>query len=140
MNKYTISDLIVGNTKEKFEVEITNEFMEMFLKISGDTNPMHIDKEYAINRGFQDKLVYGMLTASFYSTLVGVYLPGEYCILQELSTSFYKPVYVGDKLTVEGKVIDVDKKLNRATISAKVLNHLGKRVSKATIKVGFLNE
>jgi len=138
LNCYKFNDIIEKETKADFKVTITSEMMDHFLAVSGDYNPMHVDSDYAKSKGFSDRLVYGMMTASFYSTLVGVYLPGKYCLLQELETSFYNPVYVGDILTIKGEVIEKDKGLMRIWISAKIINQNGKRISKAKIMVGCL--
>jgi len=138
LNCYKFNDIIEKETKADFKVTITSEMMDHFLAVSGDYNPMHVDSDYAKSKGFSDRLVYGMMTASFYSTLVGVYLPGKYCLLQELETSFYNPVYVGDILTIKGEVIEKDKGLMRIGISAKIVNQNGKRISKAKIMVGCL--
>lgn len=104
MNKYTISDLAVG-LKESFEVTIDESIMDKFLDISNDTNPLHIDSQYAVSKGFRAKVVYGLLTSSYYSTLVGVHIPGKYCILQGIDIQFSRPVYIGDTLRVSGEVV-----------------------------------
>lgn len=138
MNSYKFDDIVENETKSSFQVTVTSEMMDKFLAISGDNNPMHIDADYAKSKGYQDRLVYGMMTASFYSTLVGVYLPGKYCLLQEIETSFYNPVYIGDILTIKGKVTEKNEVLRRFEISAKIVNQAGSRISKAKIKVGCL--
>lgn len=139
MNEYSLNNLLIG-TEEKFTVRVTEDMHLNFKKYTGDVNPIHVDDKFAKKNGFYDVLVYGMLTASFYSTLVGVYLPGKYCILQECKTSFYNPVYIGDELTVIGNVKDIDYILKRITIKAKIINQNMKRVSKATIIVGLTKE
>ena len=138
LNCYHFDDIVENETKADFEVTVTSEMMDQFLSICGDINPMHIDSKYAKSKGYNDRLVYGMMTASFYSTLVGVYLPGKYCILQEIETSFYNPVYIGDILTIKGAVTQKDKVLKRLGITAKIVNQNGKRISKAKIMVGCL--
>ena len=40
-----------------------------------------------------------MLGASFFSTLAGVYLPGEHCLLHGVECKFAKPIFIGDTLT-----------------------------------------
>ena len=112
--------------------------MDNFLKITGDVNPMHTDEEYAKQNGFSSRLVYGLLSASFYSTLAGVYLPGKYCLLHEVSTQFAKPVFVGDVLTVSGKVNKVDDTFRRIIIKARIVNQDGKTVNRATIAAGVM--
>ena len=85
---------------------------------------------------YENKLVYGMLSASFYSRLVGVYLPGEYCIFQGCDTSFNAPVYIGDELTVYGEIVEKHEGFRRIKIKAYIKNQKGKKVSRATLLVG----
>ncbi len=115
MNHYKLEDLAVG-LEESFEVAIDGDMQSIFLGLTGDVNPMHVSSKYASDRGFEDRLVYGMLTSSFVSTLAGVYLPGEHCILQEVTISFVKPVYIGDELVVVGKVAEVDERFGRIVV------------------------
>ena len=139
MNKYKFEDIKVGLT-ESFNVKIEASMMNKFLDISNDINPLHIDKNYAKQKGFKDRVVYGMLTSSFYSTLVGVYLPGKYCILQGIDIQFSKPVYIDDELRISGKVSYINEAYKQIEIKATIINQENKKVSKATIKVGVIDE
>ena len=71
LNFYRFEDISIGMAEE-FQTPVTDEMMESFLKISGDINPMHIDSGYAMQKGFPDRVVYGMLTSALYSKLAGV--------------------------------------------------------------------
>lgn len=139
MNKYKFEDIKVGLT-ESFDVKINALMMDKFLEISNDNNPLHIDKNYAKDKGFPDRVVYGLLTSSFYSTLVGVYLPGKYCILQSIDIQFSKPVYIDDTLKIIGKVSYINEAYKQIEIKAIITNQENKKVSKATIKVGVMDE
>lgn len=139
MNEYKFFDIKVGHT-EAFNIKIDAVMMDKFLEISGDNNPLHINSEYAKSKGFIDKVVYGMLTSSFYSTLVGVYLPGKYCILQGMDIQFSKPVFINDSLTITGKVSYINEAYKQIEIKATIVNQENKKVSKATIKVGVMDE
>ena len=121
MNEYRFEDIIEG-TNAEFQVAVSEEMLEDFQRLSGDTNPMHTDREYAREKGMDDRICYGMLTASFYSRLVGMYLPGKFCILQEISVAFHKPVYINDILKVSGKVIKKNELFKRLEIDAKIIN------------------
>ena len=92
MNKYLFSDIKIG-LNHSFEARVRSEEMDKFLDISGDNNPMHIDSTYAKSKGMKDRVVYGMLSSSFYSTLVGVYLPGKFALLHSIDLQFLKPVF-----------------------------------------------
>lgn len=137
MNHYTLAEIKPGIT-ESFTVTITSKMQETFTELTGDVNPMHLTDEYAKEHGYEHRLVYGMLTASFYSTLVGVYLPGEHCVFHENKTTFNAPVYEGDTLTVTGEVTEVDDRFGRVTIKAFIKNQDGKKVSRATLVVGCI--
>jgi 3-hydroxybutyryl-CoA dehydratase len=114
--------------------------LDMFREITGDENPMHTDDTYAKKQGYESRIAYGMLTASFYSTLVGVYLPGKYCIFQECKISFNKPVYVNDILHISGEITEIHEVLKRITIKAAIKNQRNEKVSKATLIVGIYEE
>ncbi len=137
MNKYTFEELSIGQS-ESFEVTVTSEMMDSFLKISGDCNPLHNDEEFARSQGYEQKVVYGLLTASFISKLVGVLLPGEKCLLQGLEVKFLRPVYAGDTLTVTGSVDELHESVKRASIKVLIVNQNDKKVLKGKAEVGFL--
>lgn len=128
MNEYKITDLSVGMT-ESFEHTVTQEMVDAFGKISGDFNPLHTDPEYAAELGHPGTVVYGMLTASLYSTMAGMYLPGKYCLLQQMETKFRKPVYIGDTLTVTGTIVQHTAFPAQIVVEIKIRNQNGKLVN-----------
>jgi len=139
MNEYKFSDIEIG-LEESFKVKIDASKMDKFLDISNDINPLHVDSNYAKKKGFPGRVVYGLLTSSFYSTLVGVYLPGKHCILQGIDIQFSKPVYIGDALKISGKVSYINEAYKQIEIRAFITNQNNEKVSKATIKTGILDE
>ena len=139
MNEYKLSNIKIG-LEESFSVVIDSSKLDKFLDISNDLNPLHVDNAYAKEKGFDGRVVYGLLTASFYSTLVGVYLPGKYCILQSIDTQFLKPVYIGETLTISGKISYINEAFKQIEIQATIVNQNGQKVSKATIKTGLIDE
>lgn len=136
MNHYTLSEMTPGLTEE-FTVTVTAEMMDAFCRITGDVSPIHMDETYAADRGYPGRVVYGMLGASFFSTLAGVYLPGEHCLLHGVECKFAKPVFIGDTLTVRGTVANVSEVGSEAEIKAVILNQDGKKVTRGVIKAGL---
>lgn len=138
MNNYKFLEIQVGLTAS-FERVITKEMEDAFRDISGDENSLHKYDSFAkeISNGkFQRHVSFGMLTASLYSTLAGVYLPGENSLIHSFEElSFIKPVFVGDTLSVEGKIVDIFTGLNLIRIQAIIKNQDKKIVSRAKIKV-----
>lgn len=139
MNEYTLDTLQI-NTEEKFSVTITEEMQNAFKDITGDVNPMHIDAEYAMQHGYGGVIIYGMLTSSFLSTLVGVYLPGRRCLFHECSIQFTSPVYIGDTLTVYGKVTQIDTRFRRISIKAQIINQRNEKVLRGKLVAGVLED
>ena len=137
MNKYTFEDLYLDQ-EESFKVVIDEKMMNDFLNISGDSNPLHNDKDFALAKGYEDKVVYGLLTTSFLSKLVGVLLPGKNCLLQGIEVKYLNPVYVGDTLTITGIISELHASVKRATIKVTIKNQDDKKVLKGKVDVGFL--
>lgn len=135
MTCYTYDDLFVGQCAE-FTREITSDMMQQFRVVSGDNNPLHTSPEFAKARGFQDRVVYGMLTASLYSCFAGEYIPGRNCLLQSVYSDFLLPVFVGDVLRIEGQVIEKNDSVRQVVIKVVIRNQHGKKVSKARIEAG----
>lgn len=138
MNEYRFDDLLTGQT-ESFQKEITVEMENIFREITGDLNPLHRDDTFATEVGndrFKRHISFGMLTASLYSTLAGMYLPGKYSLIHSIDNiSFKKPVYAGDILTITGTVSGKQDDLNLIFVTAKITNQEGQAVSKADMKI-----
>ena len=140
MKEYKFTDIKIGMT-EIFTIQITESMMEAFCKFTGDINPLHTDLDYAKSKGFQDKVVYGMLTSSFLSTLAGVYLPGKYSLIHEVNILFKKPVFLSDNpLTICGTIIEINEVFKQFTIKFEIKNNNEEKVIRGTMKVGVLDE
>ena len=135
MNSYTFAQLVPG-TKQTFSAEITEEKMALFYRLSGDCSPIHMDAAYAQERGYPGRVVYGMLGASLFSTLAGVYLPGEHCLLHGVECKFAKPVFIGDTLTVTGEVVETNDTFHTIKIKASITNQNGETVTRGVIRTG----
>ncbi|MEF9865156.1 MAG: MaoC family dehydratase [Oscillospiraceae bacterium] len=135
MNSYTFKNITLA-MEESFTVEITAERMEQFYLMTGDNSPIHRSEEYAKARGYKGRVCYGMLGAAMFSTLAGVYLPGEHCLLHSVESKFAKPVFIGDVLTVSGKVQEINEVYGEITIKAVITNQDGVKVTRGVIKAG----
>ena len=135
MNIYTFDEIPVGLSCH-FEKSISTDMETKFREISGDENPLHYDDAFARElKGFPSHVTFGMLTASLYSTLCGVYLPGKYSLIHSMELKFLRPVFVGDTLIIEGQVTGKQEGLRLLEIKGKITNQNGECVSKASIKV-----
>ena len=138
MNEYPIEEIQVGMSAS-FKKLITKEMEDSFRVITGDENPLHKEDDFALEisgGNFKGHAAFGMLTASFYSTVAGMYLPGKYSLIHSFDEiSFMKPVFVGDELTVNAEVIDKDEALKMIRLKIIIKNQDNKKVSRAKMKV-----
>ena len=139
MNEFRYEDISIGQIEE-FEFNITKEKMKQFLSITGDTNPLHNDICYAMEKGYADVVVYGLLTTSALSTLAGVYLPGKYSLIHSVEISYAKPVFVASSpLTVRGEVIAKDDRFSQITVKVSIFDKQHTKVCRGTMKIGVTN-
>jgi 3-hydroxybutyryl-CoA dehydratase len=136
MNELRWEDVHIG-LKHQFDAVFTAESASAFAALSGDVNPLHVDHEYATAAGFPSTVLFGMLTSSLYSRLVGVYLPGRFALLQGIDIDFSSPCHPGDILHVAGEIVHMTEAYHRFEIKASIRKADRKLVSKATIRVGF---
>ena len=137
MNSYLYEEITIG-MKEEFFYNITEEKMSAFLTLTGDKNPMHCDAGYAKNKGFEGRIVYGMLNASLFSTLAGMYLPGKNSFLHHVGVKFVKPVYIGSTVKVCGEVIEKNDKYRFITVKTSIYNQESIKVCRGKMDIGVL--
>ncbi len=100
LHGYYFEDLEVGMT-DVFAKTITEADIVIFAGISGDTNPVHLNEEFASGTMFKGTIAHGMLTSAFISTVIGTKLPGPGCIYVSQNLKFKAPVKAGE--TVKAK-------------------------------------
>ncbi|MDW4527338.1 MaoC family dehydratase [Rossellomorea marisflavi] len=114
---------------------ITESDIVMFAGLSGDFNPVHIDKEYARTTRFKERIAHGMLTSSLLSQLLGVHLPGKGSIYMEQSIRFKSPVYIGDTITAKATVQEFNEEKHVLTLLTECFNQNEKVVLTGTAKM-----
>ena len=100
MSGFSINQLYVGKTG-RISKTITESDVYTFAGVTGDFNPLHVNAEYAKTTRFGERIAHGMLTASFFSTVLGMLLPGAGAIYLSQSCKFLLPVKIGDTVTAE---------------------------------------
>lgn len=102
---YFFEDLSVGMSAS-FSKTVTEADLVLYAGVSGDTNPVHLDAEYAAGTMFKERIAHGMLTAGFVSAVFGTRLPGPGSIYVAQSLKFKAPVKIGDTVTAAVTVKD----------------------------------
>ena len=106
----------------------TQEDVENFARLSGDTNPVHLDEDYAQHTRFGGRIIHGMLVASLISSVLGTKLPGPGCIYMSQQLSFRAPARVGQRLTAKVRVSEWDNTKGRVVLTTEVANEQGVQV------------
>ena len=110
-------DKIEIGKKFAFERVLTKDDIRQYAELIQDFNPMHINEEYAKNTMYGGVISHGMLAASLFSTLLGMYCPGRDSIILSVDVKFRKPVLPDRPLSVEGEVTQKFDALKMLTIS-----------------------
>jgi 3-oxoacyl-[acyl-carrier protein] reductase len=127
----------VGRTEE-FLHTITDEEISSFCELTGDNNPLHMDNEFAKKTNFKGRVVHGMLTASFISTMIGTRLPGKGALWYEQHLKFLEPVRVGDTIKIYAKVIHKSETQRIIVLETIIFNSAGGKVIDGEAKVKVL--
>ena len=77
---------------------IREEDVRLFAQLSLDTNPVHLDPEFAATTRFERRICHGLLYASLVSAVIGTQLPGPGSIYLDQSLRFHKPVFWNDEI------------------------------------------
>ena len=107
-------DLAVGQSGA-YAKTVTEADIVLFAGITGDSNPVHLNQDYAAGTRFKGRIAHGMLAAGFISTVLGTRLPGPGTIYLSQSLAFKAPVRIGDTVTATATVAALDAQRKRAT-------------------------
>ena len=113
-----LEDIHVGMS-ETYVKTISDADIVLFAGISGDSNPVHVDDDYARETMFKGRIAHGMLTASFISAVLGTRLPGPGCIYLSQNLRFKAPVRIGDTVRAVVEVTEIDQDRARVTVSTR---------------------
>ena len=114
---------------------ITEKDVQTFAELTGDTNPLHMDAGFASETRFKKRVVHGMLTASFISTVVGMQLPGPGALYLSQVLNFKKPVMIDDIIQVKAIVVQKVASSQMLVLDIAVTNQKSENVLTGTAKV-----
>jgi len=113
-------DIKVGLVYE-FERTITAKDVRQFAELTGDQNPLHVDLAFGAQSQFGKNIVHGMLAGSLFSTLIGMYCPGERALYMSQTLQFRKPLFYGDNVKVHGTVAAKNDSIQVITLRTEIM-------------------
>ena len=127
MRGKTYDEIQVGDTAG-FSKTVTESDIHSFSAMTADFNPIHVDEVYAttsaLGKKMGGRIAQGMLSASLFSTLVGMYIPGKGALYVSQTCNFKRPVKIGDTLRAECEVLEKLEK-NRIRMHTRCVNQNG---------------
>jgi 3-hydroxybutyryl-CoA dehydratase len=126
----TVLGVKVGDRAE-FERTVTAEDVARFAEVTGDTNPLHHDPDYAAKSRFGQCTAHGMLSAGFISAALGTKLAPHCCVVYLSQTlRFLRPVKIGETVRAVADVKGIDAQKRIVTVNTDCFNQVGEPVVK----------
>ncbi|CCQ34192.1 phosphate butyryltransferase protein [Halorhabdus tiamatea SARL4B] len=98
------SDAVDVGDSVTFSKEISDDDVTSFAAASGDTNPLHLEDDYAAETRFGGRIAHGMLVGGLISAALARF-PGTVVYLSQ-DFEFKGPVRIGDRATAEVEVVE----------------------------------
>lgn len=104
---YKLEDIKVGMV-ESYSQTISEADVKVFANISGDRNSEHMEERYAEKSRFGKRIVPGMFSTIYSSTMFGMRLSGPGYVYVSQAVKLIKPVYIGDTVMGSREVKEID--------------------------------
>jgi 3-hydroxybutyryl-CoA dehydratase len=121
--------------KMTYERVVTAEDIDLFAKVSGDFNPVHVNEDYARKTLFKGRIAHGALSQAFLSATMAK-LPGLVIFMSQ-TLRFVSPVRIGDTITAIIEVTSVRKDKGIVNMKNSCLNQKGETVveGESTVRI-----
>jgi len=134
LENFTFEEMSEGQTAS-YTRTVTEQDVLLFAAVSGDTNPVHLDEEFAAGTQFKGRIAHGMYTAGLISAAIAMELPGPGTIYLGQELRFERPVRIGDTLTVTLCISEMNPEKKWLKLQTVVVNQAGKTVLSGTANV-----
>jgi 3-oxoacyl-[acyl-carrier protein] reductase len=128
-------DRIAVGAESRFSHRVSESDIDAFATLSGDSNPLHTDSEFAKARGFQGRVAHGMLGAAFLSRVIGTMLPGPGALWISQSFRFLLPIYAGEQIEVVVRLTHKSRATRWLVLATEILKQGGQRAMTGEAKV-----
>jgi 3-hydroxybutyryl-CoA dehydratase len=119
---YPVRETLTVGESASLSLTVTDDMVTRFAELTQDSNPVHLNDDYAAKTRFGKRIAHGVLAMGLISAVLGTKLPGPGAIYLNQQVDFLAPVYIGDQITAEVTVgrWREDKKI--ATLNLRVFN------------------
>jgi acyl dehydratase len=124
----------------ELEVGFTQAQVDAFAEITADSNPIHIDAEYAKNTLFGRPIVHGFLAGAVFSRIFGTLFPGEGTIYMYQDMKFMAPVFVNTPYKARVEITEVNTEKHNGTIACLLTDNNGNKLIEGTARLKHTKE
>lgn len=114
---------------------ITVELLQKYASASGDTNPIHLDAQFAKQAGYPSVIAHGMLSMAFLADGVCFNFPESQYFVESVSARFKRVTFPGDVLTVHGKIKNHNPETRTVTAQLWIENQKGEVTTQGEARV-----
>lgn len=116
----TLADIREGRVYQ-FTRKISSDDVARYAELTGDVNPLHVDKEFGASSQFGRNVVHGMFAAGLFSTLIGMHCVGSKVLYLSQTLHFRGPIFHDDTVTVKGVVVSKNVAIRLVTLNTEIL-------------------
>ena len=91
-------------TLPELQKTVTQELIDRYARVSGDANPIHLDREFAAGSSFGRIVAHGMLGLAFVSEMMTQAFGRSWLESGHMRVRFRAPVYPGETVVTFGRV------------------------------------
>jgi len=106
----------------KHNFSFSQEQVNLFIQVSGDSNPLHWDKDFAANTIFKKPIIQGFLGGSIFSKILGTMFPGTGSIYLRQEMKFLRPMFVDTAYEAIITVKEIDYQKHRGILLTQIID------------------
>ena len=123
----TFDEIVVGQSA-CLSRTLTQNDIELFAALSGNANPVYVDKAFVHDDQFHKIIAHGMWGGALVSTVLGTELPGPGMVYRNQTLNFRNPIALGDTVVVTVTVRDKNAATQSLTLDCRITNQNGQVV------------
>ncbi len=127
----------VGDKFEEVFV-LKQETYQGFIEVFKDKNPLHTNRQFAIDKGFEGMVMHGNILNGFLSYFIGEKLPTKDVIIHSQEIQFKNAVYLNDELFFNTEIIGIYDSVNAVEFKYNFKNKEARIVAKGKFQIGLL--
>ncbi len=114
--------MIALDTVFRHQFQFSQTDVDLFAKVSGDNNPLHLDAEFAATTQFKKPIIHGALASSVFSKVMGTQFPGFGSVYLEQHSKYLRPMYVDQAYEAVFTVTSINSEKHSAEISTEIFD------------------